>query len=360
MMDMLTHCHILFVGLVSTIALAGAAVSVPDSIEEALSMMDSDLLADREAGERAMANAPGVTLADIEQLAQSLDRSPEQRHRLRQVARRLFDSRLLAGMGVQFQGFSDEGVIIGDTIEGFPARDVLLPLDMIQACNGEPMRTQDDLRWAILSRDPGDVIRLTVKRRSGIVELDVALGSFADLPNAIRPTSVDLAFAFAVRWQRVVGVPQSHTRPLGGDMTVEEWARVEAGQITESTGPLWPMTRESASRMVAFGGRPRSALAARQALADFSEPYIQGGAEGARMTTIAEIVDQMRSLNRQRIVVDQRAQTLERHADMVVDPARQEQLINMRNAALQEIIVLDSQLATLRESLRQIRETGGD
>lgn len=342
---------------VSTVALAQPR---SDTVTQLLAQMNSDRLADREASERSMAQLPGLTLSQIERLAGDPARSPEQLHRLRQVARRLFDTRPLAGMGVQFQGFSDEGVIIGDTIDGFPAKGVLVPLDTIFSCNGEPMRTQDDLRWAILSRDPGDVVQLGVTRGTTNLELEVRLGTFTDLPNAIRPTSVDLAFAFAVRWQRVVGEPLSNAIPLGGTMTIEQWARVEAGRVNDETGPIWPLTRDSASRMIAFGGRPRSSLAIRQALADFTEPYIVGGAAGERISTIAEIVDQMRSLNRQRIVVDQRAQTLERHADMADDPLRQEQLIDRRNSALQEIIVLDGQLATLREALRQIRETGGE
>jgi PDZ domain-containing protein len=329
-----------------------------ETLDALLEAMNSERLAERESAEREIAALPGITLGQVERLARSDGLTPEQVYRLRQVGRRLFDMRPLAGMGVQFQGFSDDGVVIANTIEGFPARDVLEPLDSIQVLNGRRMRTQDDLRWAILSRDPGDLLALVVKRGDKTLEVEVRLGRFDDLPNAQRPNKVDLAYAFGERWSRGVGEPLVEMDSIGGDITVERWARVEAGAADDDRAAIWPLTRESASRILAFGGLPRSGLAIRQALADFSGPVVSRDRSRARVSTIAQLVDQMRSLNRQRIVVDQRAQTLERHADMVTDEARREQLKGMRNTALQEIIVIDAQLAALREGLRQIREDG--
>lgn len=340
------------------VTLAARAQPGSDALEALLEQMDSPTLVDRETAEREMSALPGITLGQVERLARADGLSPEQVFRLRQVGRRLFDLRPLAGMGVQFQGFSDEGVIIADTIKGFPARDVLEPLDTIQVLNGRKMRTQDDLRWAILSRDPGDVLSLVVKRADKTLEVEVRLGRFDDLPNAQKPSAVDLAYAFGKRWSRVVGEPLVEMDSIGRAITVEQWARVEAGQLGDNLDPMWPLTRDSASRILAFGGLPRSALSIRQALADFSGPMMAGDPARERVSTIAQLVDQMRSLSRQRIVVDQRAQTLARHADMVTDEARREQLKGMRNAALQELLSIDAQLAALREGLRQIREDG--
>ncbi len=330
-----------------------------EAIESLLEAMNSDKLSVRETAERELAALPGITLGQIERIARSDGLTPEQAYRLRQVGRRLFDLRPLAGMGVQFQeGPSDEGVVITNTIVGFPARDVLEPLDVIQALNGQPMRTQNDLRWAILSRDPGDVLSLVVKRGDKILEVEVRLGRFGDLPNAQRLDKAAMAYAFGERWSRGVGEPLVDMTSIGSGITIEQWAQVEAGAADDDLAAMWPLTREAASRILAFGGLPRSGLAIRQALADFSAPLVAGDRSRERVSTIAQLVDQMRSLNRQRIVVDQRAQTLERHADMVTDEARREQLKEMRNTALQEIISIDAQLAALREGLRAIREDG--
>lgn len=328
------------------------------TLEQLLTQMDGARLAEREAAERSLAAIPGLSLAQIETLARGEGLSPEQVFRLRQAGRRLFELKPMAGMGVQFEGFSNAGVIIGQTIEGFHAHEVLEPFDTIVICNNERMRTQDDLRWSILSRDPGETLTLEIRRGVQTLHVDVRLGGFDELPNAQRPTRSDYANAFAARWKRAVDDPIERMAPIGGETTVEEWARIEAGEMGEEGRPQWPLTRDAAPRMVAFGGRPRSALSIRQALADFSGPMISGDPAREEVSAVAEIVDQMRALSRQRIVVDQRAQTLERHADMVADPARQEQLVEMRNAALQEIINLDAELAALREALRVIREQG--
>jgi len=345
------------VGLFATVA---AAQPSDDAVERLLAKMDAPTLAEREDAERELFSQRSVTLEQIEELARRDDLSPEQTFRLRKAARSLFTRRPMAGMGVQFQGFSPEGVIIGQTIPGFPAHEVLEPLDTIVTCNGQRMRTQDDLRWAILSRDPGDPLTLEIVRSGATRTIEVRLGAFDDLPNAQRPTPLDVANAFTMRWARSVDTPAQRSMPIGAVLTVERWAQIEAGQSEEERSPQWPLTRDSASRLVSFGGRPRSALAIRQALADFTIPAEVGGASRGEVSTIAAIVDQMRSLSRQRIVVDQRARTLETHADMVADPARRDQLLALRNAALQESIDIERELASLREALRIIRETGGE
>jgi hypothetical protein len=346
--------------LLPACALTMAAAAQPSdaTLHQLLVKMDGAGLAEREEAERAFASVPGVTLEHLERLARGGELSPEQEFRLRQAARRIFELKPMAGMGVQFQGFSDSGVVIGQTIEGFPAHDVLRPGDMVVGCNGRRMRTQDELRWTILSCDPDEVLSLEIERGGQPVEVEVRLGSFDDLPNAQLPTPLDLSNAFGLRWGRAVQSPLEKLVPIGAGVSVDDWARVEAGESAEGRPPQWPLTRDSAARMVAFGGRPRSALSIRQALADFSGPMDAGDPLRERVTTIADIVDQIRALSRQRIVVDQRAQTLERHADMVVDPARKQQLVDMRAATLQEIVNIDAQLSALREALRIIREDG--
>lgn len=348
--------------LCSAIGLLVAVTSAQpssDSVEQLLAKLDSPSLVDREDAERALFSQPSMTLEQIEALARRDGLSPEQALRLRQAARGLFTRRPMAGMGVQFQGFGPEGVTIGQTIPGFPADDVLEPLDTIVTCNGQRMRTQDDLRWAILSRSPGDPLALEIVRNGSPLAVEVRLGSFDDLPNAQRPTPLDVSNAFAIRWARSVQNPVDAAMPIGASVTVERWAQIEAGDTADERRAPWPLTRDAASRMVSFGGLPRSALAMRQALADYTVPAESGGSRG-EVSTIAAIVDQMRSLSRQRIVADQRARTLEIHADMVADPAGRERLLAQRKSALQESAMIERELATLREALRVIRENGGE
>lgn len=343
------------VGLFTAVA---AAQPSTENIEAWLQKLDSPTLAEREAAELELFGRQAVTIEQIEALARRDDLSPEQEFRLRKAARGRFIRKPLAGMGVAFSAGSSEGVPIGETIPGFHAQEVLKPLDIITVCDGRRMRVQEDLQASILSANPGDVLELEVLRDGERLTLEVRLGSFDDLRNAQRPSAAVLARAFDLHWEQTVENLSRATTPIGAGISVEEWARVEAGEADENRGPLWPMARDSASRLIAFGGRPRSGLAIRQALADYTTPDTAAPFRGSEVFEVASIIDRMRSLSRQLIVLDQRAQTLETHADMVADPARREQLLNQRQAALTEAIDIERQLADLREALRVLRDNG--
>lgn len=335
-----------------------AALAAPIDLSAELARLDSPSLSDRDAAEAALANSSDLRLQDLEALALRPELSPEQRLRLRQVGRELFRTRPLAGLGVQFGGFGSDGVIIQETIPGFPAADVLQPFDTIRAVNGQQVRTQDDLRWLILSQDVGDTLEVEYSRNGRVSVVECRLGAFADLPNALRPTDVDLARAFAVRWERRVGAPTGGVAVIGAEIGIEEWAQVEAAGVRAGGTRPWPLTRESGSRIVGFGGQPRTSLVSHQA---FVEPaLLLDETVGSREhnSTVADVVDRIRTLSRQRAVLDERAHTLERHADTTANPDQRDQFRAMRDEALREIIEVDQQLEGMREILRQLRETG--
>ena len=49
--------------------------------------------------------------------------------------------------------------------------------DLITAIDGEPVESPDDVGDAIVTRDPGDTIRLTVVRDGSEISVDAVLGS---------------------------------------------------------------------------------------------------------------------------------------------------------------------------------------
>lgn len=338
-------------------SMACAASAPPDaSVRQLVGKLNSDQLAEREAAKVELSTARTLSLPDVEAMARSDELSPEQRLRLRQVARGLFRNQKLPGMGVQFGQVGAAGVGIQAVIEGFPAAKSLRPLDAIFSVNGQVMSTQDDLRWTILSYEPGDTLELGVLRDGVTQMVSVELGSFDALPNAIPPDDLDRARAFAIRWDRTVGSAPAPDGVIGDGLSVDRWAEVQAGG-TSGNNKSWPLTRESASRMIGFGGQPRASLAVQQA---FTQPAFIPEMSGSReyTSTVADVVDQIRSLSRQRAVVDQRAQTLEKHADATANPDQRDQFRSMRDQALQELVQIDQQLDAMREVLRQLRETG--
>lgn len=336
---------------------ASALCSQPaEDFQEIVARLNSDQLAEREAARTDLMLDRKVQLADVESLARSDGISPEQRLRLRQVARGVFRNHQLPGMGVQFGQVGAAGVGIQAVIEGFPAAASLRPLDSILSVNGEAMFSQDDLRWTILSYEPGDTLELGVLRDGVTQVISVTLGSFDDLPNAIPPDDLDRARAFSIRWDRSVGASRAPDGVIGAGLSVDRWAEAQSGG-KPGEAKSWPLTRESASRVIGFGGQPRASLAVQQA---FTQPAFIPELAGSReyTSTLADVVDQIRSLSRQRTVVDQRAQTLEKHADATANPDQRDQFRSMRDQALQELVQIDQQLDVLRELLRQMRETG--
>jgi PDZ domain-containing protein len=65
------------------------------------------------------------------------------------------------------------GALIEQVAADAPAAGKLLPTDVVVAAEGKPVRTPGDLRRIVGRLRPGSVIRLSVRRGSGLVQVDV-------------------------------------------------------------------------------------------------------------------------------------------------------------------------------------------
>lgn len=73
-------------------------------------------------------------------------------------------------------GAKGPGAAIGSVYEGTPAaRAGLRPGDVVEALDGEPVRTFEDLRARVGDKRPGEVVKLRVQRDGSALELDVTL-----------------------------------------------------------------------------------------------------------------------------------------------------------------------------------------
>lgn len=92
--------------------------------------------------------------------------------------RLVFDAsgRTAAAVGLDRAGYPEPARILGDgarvvrALEGFPAEGALSPGDIVVGANGEPIRTDDELRDVILDGGP---LQLTVHRRGDVDEVTV-------------------------------------------------------------------------------------------------------------------------------------------------------------------------------------------
>lgn len=267
---------------------AAAACAQPDktaatAIEFARDAMDparlAELVADLDAPEfqrRALAydallNTPSVLTRDYEAiLAEGGDAlSAEQRSSLLDLARRSFFRDDRAGLGVEFSRTqTGVGVPITRTVPGFPASETLEPGDVLLLFDGLPLSETQGMRAAIISRDPGDKVRVVVMRGGVELELDLQLGRFSDLRQGAELDAESLAEAWDRRLLRAefdaVRGPILDARDTPGtplprvSRQVQEWPQVRGRATTDVAA--WLAGRDGDPRPLTAGGRWRAGL----------------------------------------------------------------------------------------------------
>lgn len=162
---------------------------VPDAeAPERLSSLVRDLgstdLKTRAQADRAIAEDSGITLPMIEALLRdpSVELSADARERLLSSARLRFNSSPRGAMGVQFwmqSGLRDRVIIEAPLPHFADAQAKLKPGDMVIEAGG--LRTvgpqaQPTFQSVVVSRDPGDLVPLVIRRGDQKIEVSVRLG----------------------------------------------------------------------------------------------------------------------------------------------------------------------------------------
>jgi len=205
---------------------------VPRPVLRMVDALDSDDLSTREDATEELKREvlrPGpVNPAMIQRLIHDPDLSPEQRARLILVDRSSFANSPRAAMGIRFAITNGAGVGINQTYPKFPSFKVLQPGDVILTADGQEMSTQDDLRFTILSRDPGDVLSLKVQRGEDIIECEVELGFYNNLEQPRLPEqTLDRAWERRMRRLSQIGSesePVIDARGANGNRDADESA----------------------------------------------------------------------------------------------------------------------------------------
>lgn len=197
------------------LSFAPACLAGGEQLDEVLAKLASPDLAVREEAARALMGRADADLKTIEGLLSRADLSAEQRLRLLHLASVRFRETPRGALGVSFGfGAGSDGLMISAPLANFPAAKVLRPGDRIVAVDGEVIPSNSGFGWSgnspirpfVISRDPGDTVRLTIIRPreapainpnqangratlppiigpTDTIEVDVALGSFDELRN---------------------------------------------------------------------------------------------------------------------------------------------------------------------------------
>lgn len=235
------------------------------------------------------------------------DLTLEQETRLSLIARDLFAMTDRAGMGVSFAIENDVGGVgIAGTVrqEGFYAHEVLKPGDVIRSADGIPVRSSSEMRAAVLSHDPGEIMSLTILRGGTIRKVDLKLGNFAQLDRPQLPENRTLDHAWKLRLNRELAA-QGHRQPgaakANGEQTIfsqideDRWANLERGlsiarskmvQDARATGlvlePRKAQPWEGPPQIIAAGGQPRRGKS-------YNLDGIDRGANAARFISIDRV-----------------------------------------------------------------------
>lgn len=301
--------------------LAGAALADP------IAALDHPEYAQRERASERLLEATGGDLKKLEAMVKERELTPEQRARVEAIGWEIFRRGPRAGMGVSFGGDAPRGVRISGTVQGFDAADVLVAQDIILEINGQELDSMDTMRFLIVARDPGDVMRLKVHRQGREIDAAVRMGSFAQLDQQGQIGIDVLEGAWRIRlgeWASPDLQPASEARLDGPPPALNPFVRVPGYD-------RWLADGEPMPPRLTNGGEPTGGLSAcgrlrvRVADRDLLMPPVRYGIDALRMGephTVVETVrvefsqisqaigNQIRSLRDQMMTAD--AETRER------------------------------------------------
>jgi hypothetical protein len=226
------------------------------SVDELVIALDSPTLSIREAAHDELTSRRDITLEQIETALDRAELTPEQRTRLDAAALERFARGPRAAMGITWNQEFPEVAGIVQTVEGFDADKKLEPGDIFVNVGDQLIgddQPQKSLRWQIISRDPGDILPVTVLRGKELVKLDLELGSYTQLnmgPMAL--PREDLSAAYRLRAERRGRVSAG---PSFG-LTRDDWdeARLEGKKRFSVQMQQW---KTAGRPTLVAGGMPR-------------------------------------------------------------------------------------------------------
>lgn len=220
--------YIMALGLVLGGGIAPVMAHQPDTrTRELVNELASQAWLERDLATHELINfAEDISLDELEHFLLDPALTLEQRTRLVFVCVQRFAEHPKGGLGVSF-GQVSPGSIEVMPIENnprFPASAMLNPGDAIAKVDGVMMMSTLDLRLEILSREPGEVLPVTVIRAGRLVEMELPLGSFNELVGGTRLDPIEARRALERRWARK-GIVLDPPETIGSGITKEHWAR---------------------------------------------------------------------------------------------------------------------------------------
>jgi len=227
-----------------------------DGRGDRIRVLESSKWQDRERAHEQIGEAGSKSLASIEDALKRNDLSVEQRQRLMNLGRDLFERSPRAAMGISWNEQNVErSVIIGGAVPGFDCSRVLMPSDQLLAISGYAVRSRDGARSSIMSHNPGERAVVDVLRRGEIETFEVLMGSFDDLAmrRAEPPNRAILDWAWSIRVERLTG--GGGTGSVNTGLDPDDWIALESvdDRALQETNERLAQENVSLQRMVRIG-----------------------------------------------------------------------------------------------------------
>lgn len=215
-----------------------------EDVDRLINQLGSPDFRTREKATEQLTADDRISLSALETALRRNDLSMESRTRLLQVARAKFSRTPRAAMGVQFGGNLRDRVVVGKTFERFESHRLLQEGDMIVGAGGYRLEGPSGralLQSLIVSRDPGDVLQVVVRRGAEKLTIDIPLGKFNDLDNNFLPED-----RIVRAWRlRSAGLQPQVDEPVRVKVDASAWTidpdrlkRQELAQMRQAQEPL--------------------------------------------------------------------------------------------------------------------------
>lgn len=316
------------------------------------------------------------TLAMIERALQDKTLSLEARTRLLSSGRLKFFSTPRAALGFQFGGALRDRVVVGKTFAPFASARLLEEGDMIVGADGYVLTgpsARPLLQAIIISHDPGEVIKLVVRRGGQKLNIDVPLGSFANLDQGGWLGPDRLVPAWKVRAAVRLG---STAEPVRVNVAASAWGQPEPQMQAKA---IKERMRELEQVQIAGGGMPRLVqggglfedIMLANGAAIRQQIVVVGGRQQAWPAARLGVMDgdlgltpiapqeELTQLLQSRMVYSKRVDELnKRLADKDLDPDVLESIRTELSEADKQVRVITKQMDAIQAEVDEVRAAG--
>lgn len=204
----------------------------PATLDALLADLGSEDFAIREAATERLASDAAISNEQLEGFAGSGQLPPEPHARVIEALRRRFVAQPRPALGITMQPGGQEGVLINNVDQRFPAFQTLQAGDVVLEIAGqslmESVSSSDLLRTVVMSFLPGEEIPLTLQRGEQRVNALAPLGKFEDLSQSLLLTPDALAPSWDIRVRRRGLVPHDE-RVIEVSVPGNSWRRQRRG-----------------------------------------------------------------------------------------------------------------------------------